>query len=48
MSSKQAKKKKKAPTHAYEPDDVAAIHAWEREHALELPHAKPRNLGKQF
>ena len=47
MSSKQGRKKKPTP-HEYEPDDVVAIHAYEREHAHEESHHKPRNLGKQF
>jgi polyphosphate kinase 2 (PPK2 family) len=47
VSPKQGRKKKGTP-HEYEPDDVAAIHAYEREHATEVSHPKPRNLGKQF
>jgi hypothetical protein len=47
VSSKQGRKKKQTP-HEYEPDDVVAIHAYEREHAHEESHHKPRNLGKQF
>jgi hypothetical protein len=34
VSPKQGRKKKGTP-HEYEPDDVAAIHAYEREHATD-------------
>jgi polyphosphate kinase 2 len=47
VSPKQGKKKKATPQQ-YEPDDVAAIHAYEREHALEPTHAKPRRIGTRF